>query len=53
MTPTERRIRALELLLAWALGALEGADTGLDLTAAYHELYTPGPIFTDADGNPV
>jgi hypothetical protein len=48
MTQAERRIRALELLLAWALGALEGVGSDLDLTAAYHELYTPGPIFDDA-----
>ncbi len=43
------RIRMLELQLSWALGILEGRVPSVDLTAAYHELYQPGPIVTMMD----
>jgi hypothetical protein len=42
------RIRMMELQLAWALGVIEAGLPEVDLTAAYHELYTPGPVFTEA-----
>lgn len=38
------RIRMLELQLSWALGIIEARVAAIDLTAAYHELYTPGPV---------